>query len=57
MSPDLGEVALCKRCLMRLSRVLPSHHHFQIFQYCPLCGLCVSFSCGGAAVAAGKWRG
>ena len=26
MSPDLGEVALCMRCLMRPSSVLPSCH-------------------------------
>src|SRR3712207_6431168 len=26
MSPDLGEVALCMRCLMRPSSMLPSHH-------------------------------
>ena len=34
MSPNLGEVALSKRCLMRPSSVLPSHHQFQVLQEC-----------------------
>ena len=38
MSPNFGEVALCKRCLMRLSSVHPSHEQFQIFQSVPCVG-------------------
>src|SRR3712207_7774960 len=36
ISPNLGDVALCRRCLMGPSNVLPSHHLFQMFHACPL---------------------
>ena len=57
MSPDLGNVALCKRCLMGPSNVLPSCHPCQMLQECPPCGLHVSFCCVWVVLAAGAWIG
>ena len=38
---------------MRPSCMLATLHQFQIFQECPLCGLCISFFCGRFALVAG----
>ena len=55
--PYLGEAASCRRHLLRTSRVIPSHHQFQMFQEWSLCELCVSSCWGSIVLAAGSWGG
>lgn len=47
--PDLGEVALCKRCPVGPTLMLPSVYQIQMLQECTLCGLCAPFCCCGAS--------
>ena len=61
MSPDLGEMALCKRCLMGPNSMVLSGHQSQMIQGCPLYGLHAVVArltaTGALAGMVGPWPG